>query len=83
MQRICPAPMRWNEVFRRLLRYADAHTCTPARPPTPLILSGWWASNDMEKMRRWEETVCWATVNGCTTLIHRTIRGYGSALMAQ
>jgi hypothetical protein len=68
MQRVCPAPMRWNEVFEQLLRYAHTHACTPAQPPRPLILAGWWATNDVEKMRRWEETVEWAAANGCAAL---------------
>jgi len=61
--------MRWNEVFKRLLEYADTHDCTPSRPPTPLILGGWWASNDTEKLLRWRETVDWAVVNNCTAII--------------
>jgi hypothetical protein len=39
------------------------------RHPTPLILAGWWATNDTEKMLRWKETVEWGTANGCTVLI--------------
>jgi hypothetical protein len=32
-------------------------------------LGGWWASNDVEKLKRWEETAAWAENNGCTELI--------------
>jgi Dna[CI] antecedent, DciA len=67
--RICPNPTQWNEVFKRLLEYADSHPCTPSRPPTPLILAVRWASNDIEKMLRWRETVDWAAANNCTAIV--------------
>ena len=35
----------------------------------PLILAGWGYSNDIEKIRRWEETVAWASYNGCADLV--------------
>jgi len=57
--------MPWHEAFERLSRYASTHSCTPPSPPRPLILAGWACSNDIDKMRRWEETVAWATDNGC------------------
>jgi hypothetical protein len=69
MQRVCPNPKRWHELSQQLARYADSHHCTPARPPTPLILAGWAFSNDIEKRQRWQETVDWAATNGCSTLI--------------
>lgn len=69
VQRICPHPKQWNDIFGRLLDYADRHACSPDRPPTPLILGGWWASNDTEKMLRWRETVIWATANGCLEIV--------------
>jgi hypothetical protein len=69
VERICSCPRPWDQIFRRLLQYADAHPCTPPRPPTPLILNGWSFSNDTEKRVRWRETVAWAKVNGCSALI--------------
>lgn len=68
-QRICPNPSRWNDVFKQLVEYAEAHPCKPSRPPTPLILAGWASSNDTEKMRRWGETVDWASANGCVGVV--------------
>lgn len=61
--------MPWHEVFERLTAYARTHECVPAAPPTPLILAGWAYSNDIEKMRRWEETLAWATRNGCSDIV--------------
>ena len=69
MIRVCPNPVPWNEVFGRLTEYARTHRCSPPSPPVPLILGGWWATNDFEKIRRWEETVAWAISNGCAHLV--------------
>lgn len=68
-QRICPNPSRWNDVFKQLVEYAEAHPCRPNRPPAPLILAGWAYSNDTEKMRRWRETVDWASANSCVGIV--------------
>ncbi len=65
MQRVCPNPEAWNEVYKLLRDYAENVACTPSRPPTPLILNGWTFSNDVEKKERWDETVEWALANGC------------------
>lgn len=69
MNRICPNPMQWHEVFERLANYAQSHLCTPNVPPKPLILAGWAYTNDIEKMQRWKETVAWAEKNGCSNLV--------------
>jgi hypothetical protein len=69
LERICPIPASWNQIFERLLDYAGNHACTPGRPPTPLILAGWNFSNDTEKAHRWNETVAWAEVNGCAAIV--------------
>jgi hypothetical protein len=34
-----------------------------------LILAGWHFTNDVEKARRWEETLTWAATNGCIHLV--------------
>lgn len=38
-------------------------------PPKPLILAAWAYSNDIEKKKRWEETIEWATENRCQELL--------------
>jgi len=68
MVRICPN--RWDEVYSRLIQYAKTHDCTPPLPPKILILSGWGYTNDIEKKRRWEETITWATNNGCAEIVN-------------
>jgi hypothetical protein len=68
-QLVCPNPPRWNDVFKQLVQYAEAHPCNPGRPPAPLILAGWASSNDTEKIHRWRETVDWASANGCVGIV--------------
>jgi len=69
LHRICPNPSRWDGVFKQLVEYAEANSCNPSRPPTPLILAGWAYSNDFDKMRRWKETVDWASANDCVSIV--------------
>ena len=69
MKRICPNPIPWDAAFRRLEHFATTHPCKPPAPPRPLILNGWVFSSDAEKRQRWEETVAWATANGCAELV--------------
>lgn len=69
MIRICPKPIPWRDVFERLSAYARKHPCVPPAPPIPLILAGWAFSNDIDKMRRWEDTVTWAARNSCSDLV--------------
>jgi hypothetical protein len=61
--------MHWYDVFENLERYARTHQCIPPCPPKPLVLGGWAYSNDLEKKKRWDQTVEWATHNGCVELI--------------
>ena len=68
MQRVCPKPAAWNEVYKLLSHHAEHVACTPPLPPTPLILSGWTFSNDVEKKARWDETLAWAIKNECSEI---------------
>jgi hypothetical protein len=67
--RICPNQRQWNDVYQRLLDYADVHPCKPGRPPRPLTLGGSWAASDTAKLQRWQKTVDWAVANNCTAII--------------
>ena len=69
MNRICPKPIPWNDIFQLLARHAKAIPCMPESPPKPLILAGWAYSDDSEKALRWAETVAWANANGCGGII--------------
>lgn len=67
--KICPIPMRWNEIYQQLIAYSAVHPCAPPTPPIPLILNGWVFSSDVEKLRQWEATIEWALLNGCGNLV--------------
>jgi len=69
MIQICPLPKIWHEIHQQLSLYAKNHKCQPPLPPKPLILAGWAYSNNIEKKNRWQETVRWATDNGCVELV--------------
>lgn len=60
---VCPKPMVWDRIYKRLKRMSESRLCVPAAPPMPLILTGWHASDDLDKMKRWEETRRWAIAN--------------------
>lgn len=59
-----------EEAFERLVRHSKHRLCNPPFPPKPLILAGWAYSSDIEKMKRWDETVSWANANGCEKIIN-------------
>ena len=57
---VCPEPLLWYEIHQRLLKAAPGEVTRIPKPPQPLILSGWWASTNLQKLIRWRETVEWA-----------------------
>ena len=67
MIRVCPNPRVWCDVHRRLAAFSQERLLDS--PPGPIILSGWWYTNDTEKQRRWFEMVEWATVHSCKDLL--------------
>jgi len=68
MVNICPNPRYWHEIYECLLAVC-AERKLSRLPPKPLILGGWWATNDLEKARRWAETVNWAEKHGLADLV--------------
>ena len=66
---VCPNPDTWNQVYKDLLKVWESAGRKMAKPPIPLILGGWWASSDLQKHTRWNDTVKWAQNNGCAELI--------------
>lgn len=66
---ICPKPPVWAQVWQHL-KEAAMERGFGQDPPTPLILGGWWASNDLEKQLRWEATLAWARERGLEDKVH-------------
>jgi hypothetical protein len=71
MERICPNPTQWHEVYKKLVDYSETHKCYPPSPPKALVLSGWNYTNDLDKKNRWEQTVQWSKNNGCSVLVEQ------------
>jgi hypothetical protein len=69
LNRVCPNRIPCRDAFDRLCRFASSRAYTPPAPPIPLILNGRVFSTDVEKKRRWEDTLSWAMRNGCLDLI--------------
>ena len=67
MNFICPEPIIWNYLYKKLKAFQKRHNLDP--PPIPLILNGWVFTSDLEKKIRWEETVRWADEHHCRFLI--------------
>jgi hypothetical protein len=69
---VCPLPIRWSEIYQTLFRAYETGRLIHrdiTEPPRPLILNGWFFSNDVEKKLAWEETIQWAETNGFSQLI--------------
>jgi hypothetical protein len=66
---VCPNPDKWNHVYKDLLEVWESAGRKMAKPPIPLILDGWWASSDIDKYNRWNNTIEWAKNNECVELI--------------
>lgn len=67
MTRVCPNPSPWNAVYQRLLHVWECRQDLP-KPPVPLILNGWVFTNDVDKMKRWQETLQWSQAAGCEAI---------------
>ena len=65
MKRICPEPVVWYQIYKRLSNHTRQHNA----PPFPFVLAGWLSSNDHEKQLRWDETLRWATENDCLEIV--------------
>ena len=57
-ERACPNPIYWEGIFKRF-RYEKSYM-RGMFPPNPLVLGGWWASNDDEKRLRFLTHIYWS-----------------------
>ena len=73
--RICPQPMRWNELWEMLPeRRRDGLNW---QPDMPLILGAWWHSTPGQKRQRLIQHLEWAAERGELEHVDRFIRGLG------
>ncbi len=66
---VCPKPDAWSRVFLALERAWKQQGRSGVAPPRPLILSGWWGSDDYDKAHCWQGTIEWARNCGLENLI--------------
>jgi hypothetical protein len=60
--RVCPMPMRWNELYQMLPETRrKGHGWEPAMP---LILAAWWEASERQKQERLIEHIRWARDHG-------------------
>lgn len=72
--RVVPNPRVWNSLWNAL----SGKTQKPNgswEPPLPLILDGWWHSNDAQKRERFMEHLEWAANHGQTDELIRILSG--------
>lgn len=53
-KRVCPVPLRWNDLFNLLKNKK------PKEPSPPLILAVWWEAGAISKQMRFFEHLDWA-----------------------
>ena len=58
--RVCPLPKRWNSIWNIISRLDENKTLS-----APLILNGWYMSNNLEKMLRFRSHLEFASKNNC------------------
>ena len=71
--RVCPQPIRWNELYELLPnRHRKGAGWEPA---IPLILDGWWNSNIGEKQLRLREHLEWAEAHDALDQVFEFMKG--------
>lgn len=72
---ICPQPLVWDSIHRTLREAWEAGGKKGNPPPVPLILNGWVFTSDLDKQRRWQETLAWANEHSLAHLIPELAEG--------
>jgi hypothetical protein len=71
--RVCPLPDHWDQVWR--LIKGNGFDRPAGGPGPPLILAGWWASDDGDKRARLAEHIRWAADHGALDVVEAHLRG--------
>jgi hypothetical protein len=67
--RVCPMPIKWNDFWIAL-----GANQRGSEPPKPIILSGWWYSEDSDKAHRLKEQIAFASQTGILETADRFLR---------
>ena len=71
-QRVCPMPVRWNELWEMLP--GRQRRGSSWEPPPPLILAAWWDTPSFFKMERLAEHITYAHAHGVLAAVDRFLR---------
>jgi hypothetical protein len=71
--RICPQPLRWNELWEMLPE--RKRVGNGWNPPLPLILAAWWEASDEAKHSRFLGHLEWADEHGTASSVVAFLRG--------
>lgn len=67
-ERVCPQPMKWNELWEMLPN--KRRKGTGWEPSLPLILAAWWDTPILLKKLRLREHLEWASQHGCINTVY-------------
>jgi len=71
-ERICPQPLRWNELWEMLPD--RKRKGLGWKPSPPLILPAWWETSPTEKRSRLEERLIYAEKSGILEIVDGFLR---------
>lgn len=71
--RVCPMPMRWNELYKLLPN--QKRKGLGWEPSLPLILAAWHDTPNIMKMLRLKEHIEWANTHGALEEVDAFLRG--------
>ena len=76
-QRVCPMPLRWQELWEML---PGRHRRGASwEPPPPLILGEWWSTPSFAKAERLTEHIHYAEAHGVLAEVDRFLRALPEA----
>ena len=71
-QRVCPMPVKWNELWEKLP--GRVRRGASWEPPPPLILAAWWDTPSFFKIERLAEHINYAHVHGVLSEVDAFLR---------
>jgi hypothetical protein len=75
--RVCPQPIKWNDLYSLLPNRRQVGA--GFEPAAPLILAGWWASDDQQKKERLADHLKWAEKHGALDRADKYLRSLSEA----
>lgn len=73
--RICPRPMEWNDLYKKI---GGSRRDTTSEiiwdPMPPLVLSAWSFSKDDDRQKRFQEHLAWAAQRGTLHIAETFLR---------